>query len=484
MEAIYIFSGNIPTIACAWLHKNYLNQNRKLNIDSYIEASKTLHNRLEDRSIAVFDSNCHKNRLFKLGNWKDSRVGSNYSSSSQSSSTQSHEKDNASGYNASCLTENPSWNGKVDVFEQVNNEGEYSNEWNNSYFLKKLLGEKNVHKTKITRQNYSNGNSTAGLMNDSYNLNTKNLAFESDEVLEMVRHKLENSDQNRSFHLFTEVDSIYSNISNEIIEFLDEEAPHSYKTSLSLLTGESKNTSVEHVDLYNALNFANVRFLIDQSNFCDDIWLIDLKYIEGLESKSFKSNFNSLDAIACAVDQISAVTGHSDDTTIYPMNVIGRSVRHPFRNIAMLNLLKSTDINNKTNCFKDATLESIFSNNFLDICQSEYFGVDLLDPSEIISVVNGSPYALNKETEKIMNYLSINTKMITNCSVSGTDIFPISVMHTIYNIEKCKLINDMFRRMLDCKNDSRSLYLIKTYYNLELDEINTAFESVLTWLDN
>lgn len=483
MEAIHIFSGNIPTLACAYLHEIYSNQN-KLNVNFYNQANESQHNRFENRSIAIFDSNCHKNRLYRFGNWQNDHLGGNYSSLSQSGSTHSHEKDHASGFNLDSLTEKPSWNGKVDVFEQANNSVEYSSEWNNSYFLTKLLGEKNVHKTKTISRNYSNGNTTVGLMNDSYNLNIENSGFECDEILEMVRHKLEDSDQNRVIHLFTEVDSIYSNISNEIFEFLDEEAPHSYKPSLALQTKENKNITVEHVDLYNALSFANVRFLLDQNNFCDDIWLIDLKYIEEQARKGLNTNFNSLDAISFAMDQISAVTGHLNDALIHHLNVIGRSVRHPFRNIAMFNPLKSINANNTSNILKGTTLESVFSNYFLDACQSEYFGVDLLESSEIISVVNESPYVFGKETENIINYLSLNTKMITNNSVSDKETFPISVMHAIYNIEKSKLINNLLKRVLNCKNDSRSLYLIKTYYNLEPDEINTIFESVLTWLDN
>lgn len=481
MEKIQIFSGNIPAIVCTYFNKNRLKQSHVCNINSG-EPERNQQDNFEHGSIAVFDPNYIQNRFFNFVgepsdflNIKHNSLDQNYVISDHTS-----DKNQILGSNINGFIEDSPWNGRIDVFEQSNNYGEYSN--NYLSFLKRLLGEKNIHDTIFNKQKYPDSNSPGGLLNNSYGLNFINSNFETVEIMESIRHQLEMSDRNRVIHLSTEVDSIYSNISNEIAEFLDEEAPHSYKPSLSLLV--NKKLSMNDLNLNKILNFANLRFLIDQSKVCDDIWLMELNYIENLVKKNVDADLNFLDALSFVVDQTS-IEINLNDKHINPTSVIGRSVSHPFRNIAIFNPHKVSSDSDKANVM-GSNFKSLCLSYFLDMCQSEYIGLDFLDKSEIVSIINGNPYIPGKETEKIINYLSINTRKIihnVNNSISNKNVFPISIINTIYNLKNCKLINDLFECMLRCKQDSKFLNSIRNYYNLESEEINLVFESVSTWFD-
>ncbi|OII74274.1 uncharacterized protein cubi_01118 [Cryptosporidium ubiquitum] len=412
MESIHIFSGNVPAIVCTYFNQIYSNQSNISNFNSK-ESEKNEKNSFEHGSIAIFDSNYNQNKFFgfcgESGGCLDSKHSFN-----QNGTILDHANDKNLTFSSNMrdLTKHSPWNGRIDVFEQSNNHIEYSDNFNLIFFLKRLLGDKNIHNKIPNKWNYSNPNSANGLLNNSYSLNVKNSRFESAEILESIRHKLENSDQNRIIYLSTEVDSAYSNISSEILEFLDEETPHSYKPSLSLLINENENKSINNLNLNKILNFSNTKFLIDQSKFCDDIWLIDLNHIDSLAQRNSNTNFNPLVTLAFIIDQISATMKDLNNTYINPLSTIGRSVSHPFRNIAVFNSYKAGNDSNKTSCVVGAKFESLCSNYFLDICQSGYFGLDLLEKSEIISIINGNPYIFGNETEKMIDFLSINTRKI------------------------------------------------------------------------
>ncbi|TRY52319.1 exportin 1 [Cryptosporidium tyzzeri] len=483
MENIHIFSGDIPTIVCTYFNKIYLNNNYMGDVKSN-ESNKSQQSSIKPGSIAIFDSSYSRNDLFKFEDELCNYLGienliQNYTLYC------ANDKNQTSVANKGNLIEQPPWNGEINVFEQRNNDRIYLNKLNSLFFLKRLIGEKNVHNAAMNRKKCSDSSFMPGLLKNSYGLSGINLDLESNEVLEIVRHKLENSDKNRIIHLSTEVDSIFSNISNEILEFLDEEAPHAYKPSLSLLMNEDSITKTNNFNLIKISNFANTRFLLDQSNFCNDIWLMDLKYIESLGNGNLNSNFNPLAALAFAVYQTSITVGDVNSIYANPLSILGRAVNHPFRNIAIFDQSKANNIRDNTSFFVDENFESLCSKYFLDICQSEYFGLELLDKSEVISIINENPCILGKEAEQIIDYLNKNThKVIPNYSNSTTNnMFPISILHTIYSIKNCKLINSLFKSILGCKSDSKFLNMTRDYYNLELVEINEIFESVSTLLD-
>ncbi|KAH8583858.1 uncharacterized protein ELE39_001604 [Cryptosporidium sp. chipmunk genotype I] len=383
MENIHIFSGNIPAVVCTYFNKICLDQNCVGNAN--FEFDKNQQNSLETGSIVIFDSNFIQNNLFRLGD--EPRNFLNIKHSFYQNNMLYHTNDNqASAAIKGSLTEQLFWDGAIDVFEQSSDLGMCPDKWNSLLFLKRLVGEKNVHNTMYRK--CSDSTSAAALLNNSYGLSTIDSRLESDEVLESVRHKLENSDHNKTIHLSTEVDSVFSNISNEIFEFLDEEAPRSYKPSLSLLINENTDTKVNDLNLIKILSFANIRFLLDQSNYCDDIWLINLKYIESLVNRNSNTNYSPITALAFVVYQTGVILGELNKAYVDPPSILGRSVGHPFRNIAIFNPSKAVNVKDKTKFVFDKNFESLCSNYFLDMCQSEYFGLDLLDHSEIITIIN------------------------------------------------------------------------------------------------
>ncbi|KAJ1612675.1 hypothetical protein OIY81_1214 [Cryptosporidium canis] len=423
----------MPALTCAYLCDIYSRRPSSFSVDSYDETFSDQHINFEDKSVAIFDSNYNKIKQYRPDNELISHFCEKIDTLTRNNNKyNTHEELNSSRSNIG-LAEESLWNGQVDVFEQSINYGECHCRLNNSYLLKKL-GVKNVFQIKANQQNHQNVDNLVGLMSNSYSLKFRKEAFEKDEILEIVRHKLEGSDQNRVFNLFTEVDSVFSNVSNIIAEFLDEEAPHSYQQSLSLLVNESMYTINGNPDFESAINFANIRFLLDQSSFCENIWLADLNHIKELTNMCLNDKLCPLDILAFVASQIN-VTGDIDDKSVYNLGDMGRSVYHPFRNIAIFNPI-NTQSKVKGNFPKHETLESIFSNNFLDICQSKYFGVDALGKSEIISIMNKCNYKLGIEAEKIINYLSLNTRIIPNNYNSAFDCggFPVSIMHSIYGL--------------------------------------------------
>ncbi|KAK9173619.1 hypothetical protein CmeUKMEL1_11675 [Cryptosporidium meleagridis] len=409
MENIHIFSGDIPVIICTYFNKIYLNN--YLYDVKYNEANKSQQNSIKPESVAIFDSSYSRNSFFKFEAELCNYLGiENLIQNNTLHCT--NDKDQTFVTNKKNLIEQPPWNGEINIFEQRNNNRIYLNKLNNLLFLKRLIGEKNVHDATLNRKKCSNSCFTPGLLNNYYGLSGINLDLESDEVLEIIRRKLENSDQNRIIHLTTEVDSVFSNISNEILEFLDEEAPHTYKPSLSLLINEDSATKTNNFDHIKIMNFANTRFLLDQSNFCNDIWLMDLKYIESLANGNLNSNFNPLDALAFAVYQTSTTVSDINGIYANPFGILGRAVNHPFRNIAIFDQNKARNVRDKTGFFQDDSFESLCSKYFLDICQSRYFGLELLDNSEVISIINKNPCNLGKGAEQLIDYLYKNTHTV------------------------------------------------------------------------
>ncbi|KAF7458677.1 exportin 1 [Cryptosporidium felis] len=477
-ENLHIYSGNISSLVGSYLSDIYLNDYNQVDTDESIELFEGVRSKSStSRSIAILDSDFEKIIPYVISNEPKGLING----------TQHPIENNELKFmdDPNQIVDNISnkflWKGRIDIFEQSINKNKHLAE-NKVLNLKKLFGEKNVHRLK------TNFTKNEGDLGNLFNSHFFSSSLQIDDILESIRHKLESTDQNRTINITSDLNSIFGSVTAEILEFLHDEAPYSHKPCFSLLPNNNPSEIDDH--LVNKIKFfVNTEFLLNQSKECDHIWFLEFNYIENLIKSNRFITENPLEFLVFVIDQVNALNPGNYNISSDPLSTLGSSVNHPFRNIGIVNISPENEVNLQTHFDKFLTIESFCSSNYLDICQSGYCGINSLEKSEIFFVVNQGyhiPNNLPSLESPLSNYVTTSSRCMSRRfqRLKYFNTYPQSIIHTICSIKKCKSLNDLLESTIKCKKDKKYINFLRTHFNLEDEEINSTFEQTMILLEN
>ncbi|KAH8741384.1 hypothetical protein FG386_003231 [Cryptosporidium ryanae] len=405
MNDFYIFSGNFSSILGSYFGRVLIENNQFKNRKFGMEIIESK-NDCDLNLIAILDSN--------FENFTENCNNIDYKalSSSNLNIVNEFNKNNFNDiFSKKQIMEDinikPIWDGSVDIFEQSSASNIFLTK-TTRYYFKDIFEEKNIKLLKIKNLNYECAQKKIlGNCYNALNLSNTLITDQIEEVIENVRHKLENSDLIRTFYFTLEADSVYGDISKIVMDYLQDEVPSSRKQSIMLLSANFDSI------FSDVLNFSVAKCLVDHSENSGDIWLMNMSNIKNIINKLvFESSINQYSLLAIALDQINNINNNFYNSYNTPRDAFRSCVNHPFRNIA--SLIYQSKIGAFTDKSITNSIELICKNYFIDFCETGFFELDSLDKHSILSFTSGIKGKL--ESEKL------NSKIIDGL-ISHTDFF-------------------------------------------------------------